>query len=245
MKMRLATPAHLIDMKNLRSLMQYIHDEGTHLTIGALSTYYQIMSSKLVLQKAPLLAQTLAEVGDMQVRNLGTLGGSIAHADPAGDPPAAILASDASMVIKGPSGERTVAATDFFQGFFETAVGEGEILTEIKVPIQKGGSSYQKFKHPASGYAVVGVAAVVEKSGQTISACRVAVTGVSEGAYRANDVESALIGQAFSEDAVSKAASHAANGVDSLEDPFADAPYRVQLAKTMAKRAILAAWKNA
>lgn len=242
MKMRLATPAHLIDMKNLRSMMQYIHDKGDHIAIGALSTYQQIEASSLVASKAPILAQTIAEVGDMQVRNLGTLGGSIAHADPAGDPPAAILASDATMVIQGPNGERTVAAADFFQGFFETSVGEGEILTEIRVPVQKGSSSYQKFKHPASGYAVVGVAAVVEKSGDTISSCRVAVTGLSDAAYRATDVEAALTGQAFSEATVAAAAANASNGADPLEDPFADAAYRKQLAKTLAKRAVIAAF---
>ncbi len=245
MKLRLATPAHLIDMKNLRSLMQYVHDKGDYIAIGALTTYRQIESSAVIQENAKILAQTVSEVGDMQVRNLGTIGGSIAHADPAGDPPAAILASDASMVIQSASGERVVPASDFFQGFFETAVGDGEILTEIRVPKHSGGSSYQKFKHPASGYAVVGVAVSLDKNGDSIGNLRVGVTGVSDGAYRASAVESALEGKAFSADAVATAAAAAAEGIEALEDSFADAGYRVQLAKTMAKRAIMAAWNNA
>ncbi len=245
MKMRLATPAHLIDMKNLRSLLSYIHDKGDHIAIGSLTTYHQIESSSLVKQAAAILAQTVSEVGDMQVRNMGTLGGSIAHADPAGDPPAAILASNATMVIQSSGGERTVAASDFFQGFFETAVGAGEILKEIRVPKFSGGSSYQKFKHPASGYAVAGVAVCLTKNGGNIGGVSVSVTGVSDGAYRANGVEAALTGQAFSEALAASAAAHAIDGIDALEDPFADAAYRGQLAKTLAKRAIIAAWNNA
>lgn len=245
MKMRLATPAHLIDMKNLRSLLSYIHDKGDHIAIGALTTYQQIESSSLVQKDAAIIAQTVAEVGDMQVRNMGTLGGSIAHADPAGDPPAAILASDATMVIQNSSGERSVAASEFFQGFFETAVGAGEILKEIRVPKFAGGSSYQKFKHPASGYAVAGVAVCLSKNGNNIASVKVGVTGASDGAYRASAVEDALTGQAFSEALAASAAAHAMDGIDALEDPFADAEYRGQIAKTLAKRAIIAAWNNA
>ena len=198
LKLRLATPAHLIDMRKLRGDLQYIRDEGDHIAIGALSTYYQVESNDIVRNKVPLLAQLINNVGDLQVRNCGTLGGAIAHADPAGDPPAAILALEAEMVIRGAEGERTVSADEFFFGFFETAVGEGEILTEIRVPIQQGGSSYRKMRHPASGYAVVGVAAVIEKDGENVSKCRVAITGVSDGAYRAKEVEAVLSGGAFS-----------------------------------------------
>ena len=242
MKLRLATPAHLIDMKNLRGDLNYVRDNGDFVAIGALTPYYTIMTSDVVKQKANILAQTLAEVGDMQVRNLGTLGGSIAHADPAGDPPAAILAADATMVIRNAEGERTVPASEFFQGFFETAVGDGDILTEIRVPSHSGGSSYQKFKHPASGYAVVGVAVNLHKDGDTVGAVRVGVTGVSDGAYRAGEVESALTGQAFSAELAASAAENATNGIDPLEDTFAGAAYRRQLAKTLTKRAIIAAW---
>lgn len=245
MKMRLATPAHLIDMKNLRSLLQYIHDKGDHIAIGALTTYQQIESSSLINQSAAILAQTVAEVGDMQVRNMGTLAGSIAHADPAGDPPAAILASNASMVIQAASGERVVAADDFFQGFFTTAVAAGEILKEIRVPKHSGGSSYQKFKHPASGYAVAGVAVTLSKDGDRLAAIRIGVTGVADGAYRATEVEAALLGQSFSEALVSSAAAQALAGKDPLEDSFADAEYRSHLAQTLTKRAIIAAWHNA
>ena len=245
MKLRLATPAHLIDLKNLKKELRYIREDGDALAIGALTTYQELIDSELVRNKAALLGQTLEHVGDMQVRNLGTLGGSIAHADPAGDPPAAILALNATMTIRGPDGERTVAADEFFHGFFETAVGEGEVLTEICVPVQKGGSSYQKFRHPASGYAVCGAAVVLEKSGDKIATCRVALTGVSESAYRATGVEDALNSQSYSADLAADAASHATDDIDPLEDTFADAAYRRQLAKTLTKRAIKEAWENA
>ena len=244
MKLRLSTPAHLIDLKNLKD-MKYVRDEGDHVAIGALTTYYEIMSSKVVQKKAAIFSKTIAQVGDMQVRNLGTLGGSIAHADPAGDPPAAILAADATMTIRNAEGERTVKATDFFRGFFETAVGEGDILTEIRVPVHKGGSAYAKFKHPASGYAVVGVAVNLHTDGDKIGAVRVGITGVSDGAYRAIEVENALTGQAFSEDLAASAAEQATSGIDPLEDNFANADYRRQLAKALTKKAVVEAWENA
>lgn len=244
MKLRLSTPAHLIDLKNLKD-MKYVRDEGDYVAIGALTTYFEIMDSSLIQNKAAIFSKTIAQVGDMQVRNLGTLGGSIAHADPAGDPPAAILAADATMVIRNAEGERTVEATDFFQGFFETAVGEGDILTEIRVPVHKGGSAYAKFKHPASGYAVVGVAVNLHKDGDKVGAVRVGITGVSDGAYRATEVENALTGQAFSEDLAASAAEQATSGIDPLEDNFANADYRRQLAKALTKRAIVEAWGDA
>jgi carbon-monoxide dehydrogenase medium subunit len=167
----------------------------------------------------------------MQVRNMGTIGGALAHADPAADFPAAILAADAQMVIQGPSGKRTVAASDFFQGFFATAVQAGEILVEIRVPVHSK-ASYQKFYHPASGYAVCGVAAVVDNG-----KARIGITGVGSGAYRANAVEEALAGGASVDDA----ASHAVEGIEVLEDPFANAAYRSNLAKELTKRAVVAA----
>ena len=244
MKLRLATPAHLIDLKNLKKDLQYVRDEGDTVAIGALTTYYDAMTSSVVREKAAVFAKTIEQVGDMQVRNLGTLGGSIAHADPAGDPPAAILAADATMVIRNKDGERQVPATEFFQGFFETAVGDGDILTEIRVPAHHGGSAYEKFKHPASGYAVVGVAVNLHKDGDKVGAVRVGVTGVSDGAYRATEVENALSDQSFSEDLAASAAEQATSGVDPLEDNFANADYRRGLARALAKKAVIAAWNN-
>jgi aerobic carbon-monoxide dehydrogenase medium subunit len=240
MKLRLATPSAIIDMKKLRSSLQYIKEDGGHVAIGALTTHAAIAASKVAGQKIPLIAETASHIGDMQVRNLGTIGGALAHADPAADFPAAILATEAEMVIQGASGKRTVKADEFFQGFFATAVQAGEILVEIRVPVHKGGS-YQKFAHPASGYAVAAVAAIVEKNGNTISKCRVAVNGVSGGAYRATDVEKALEGQAYSSEAVEQAAEHVVSGIDVLEDPFANASYRSQLTKQLTQRAIAAA----
>ncbi|MGL4608443.1 MAG: FAD binding domain-containing protein [Trueperaceae bacterium] len=240
MKLRLATPSAIIDLKKLKSSLQYIKEDGNVITIGALTTHAAIADSKVAQQKIPLIAETAANIGDMQVRNLGTIGGALAHADPAADFPAAILVAEAEMVIQGPDGKRTVKADEFFQGFFATAVQAGEILVEIRVPVHKGGS-YQKFPHPASGYAVAAVAALIERNGNTISKCRVAVNGVAGGAYRATEVEKALEGQIYSADAAAKAAEHTVSGIDVLEDPFADASYRSQLAKQLTQRAITAA----
>jgi len=245
MKLRLATPEHIIDMKNLRGDMQYVRDNGDHVAVGALTTYRMLEDSDVIKNKLPLIHQALEHLGDMQVRNLGTWGGAIAHADPAGDPPAPTLALEATIVLRNKDGERTVDAGDFFHGFFETEVGEGDILTEIRFPVQQGGSSYQKFRHPASGYAVVGVAAIIEKSGDSVSKCRVGITGVSDGGYRANEVESAVEGNSLNADSAAQAAEKATSGIDPLEDTFADAAYRRQLAKTLTKRALLEAWENA
>jgi aerobic carbon-monoxide dehydrogenase medium subunit len=247
MKLRLAAPAHLIDMKGLRGELQYIRDEGSAIVIGALATHAMLESSELLKEKVPLLCETAGWVGDMQVRNLGTFGGSIAHADPAADFPAAVLALEAEMVIYGLEGKRTVPASEFFLGFFETAVQEGDILTEIRVPVmpEGSGSSYQTFPHPASGYAICGVAAILTAAeGGKVARCRVGVTGISGGAYRATGVEGALEGQAFSHELVAQAAERAADNVEPLEDPFAGADYRRQLAKAYAKRALIAAWER-
>ncbi len=244
MKLRLATPPTIIDLKKLKSSLQYIKEDGGVVAIGALTTHAAIAASKVAQQKIPLIAETAGNIGDMQVRNLGTIGGALAHADPAADFPAAILATEAEMVIQGPGGQRTVKADEFFHGFFSTAVEPGEILVEIRVPVHTN-SSYKKFAHPASGYAVAAVAVALEKSGVNISKCRVAVNGVSGGSYRAKDVEGALEGQPFSEDAAAAAAAHVVNGIsDVLEDPFADASYRSQLTKELAKQAIIAAWNR-
>ena len=241
MKLRLATPAHLIDLKKLRGSLQYVRDSGDHIAVGALTTHATLAASP-ELAAAPLLAETAATIGDVQVRNMGTLGGSLAHADPAGDLPAAVLAAEATMVIRGRSGERSVPADAFFLGFFETAVQPREILTEVRIPKERGGSSYQKFAHPASGYAVCGVAAVIERDGDTVTSCRVGITGVAGEAYRAGAVEAALEGQTFSEALAAQAAGHAADGAEPLGDPFASEAYRAHLATVYTKRALLAAW---
>jgi aerobic carbon-monoxide dehydrogenase medium subunit len=231
MKLRLATPSAIIDMKKLRGSLQYIKEDAGVIAIGAMTTHAAIATSKVAQQKIPVIAQTAAHIGDMQVRNLGTIGGALAHADPAADFPAAILAADAQMVIQASGGKRTVNASEFFQGFFATAVQAGEILVEIRVPVHSH-ASYQKFYHPASGYAVCGVAVVVE-NGKS----RIGVTGVASGAYRASGVEQALEAGA----SIDEAAAHAVDGVDVLEDPFANAAYRSQLAKELTKRAVVAA----
>jgi len=247
MKLRLSTPAHLVDMKRLRGSLQTIREEGDTVVIGALATHYLIESSELIRARAPLLAETSGSIGDIHVRNMGTIGGSLAHADPAGDFPAAILAAEAEMVVLGPAGRRSIAASEFFFGFFETALQAGEILTEVRVAAagDRQGSSYQKFAHPASGYAVCGVAAVLSRSGDGgIAHCRLGITGVADGAYRATAVEEALEGRAFSDELVAQAAEHATDGIEPLEDPFAGAAYRRHLTSTFTRRALATAWER-
>jgi carbon-monoxide dehydrogenase medium subunit len=244
MKLRLASPNHLIDMKGLRSELQYIREEGTTIAVGAMSTHHQIHSSTLLTSKAQLLAETAGHIGDVQVRNMGTIGGSLVHADPAGDFPAAVLAAEAEVVLQGPKGRRTVEAARFFHGFFETAAELDEIMVEVRVPAQIGGSSYQKFYHPASGYAICGVAVVIEGSGNTVEKCRVGITGVSDAGYRATAVEQALEGQSFSDNLADVAANHATDSIDPLEDSFAGGDYRIHLAKIYTKRALMTAWND-
>lgn len=239
MKLRLSMPSHLIDLKNLRGELRYIRDGGDHIAIGALTTYWMLEDSSLIASKLPLLKQTIQQVGDMQVRNAGTLGGSLAHADPSGDPPAAALALEAALVLRSAEGERVVPANEFFLGFFETALKPGELLTEIRIPLQRGQSSYQKFKHPASGYAVCGVAAVVEASGGTVTHARIGITGIAGSAYRATAAEEALIGKG--PEAIETAAAQATEGVEVIGDSFADADYRRHLAKTLVAKALRAA----
>src|SRR5205809_346266 len=214
----------------------------------ALATHWMVESSDVVRGAVPLLAETAAKIGDVQVRNAGTIGGSLAHADPAADYPAAILALDAQMVAQSPRGRRTIPAGAFFTGLFSTALASDEILVEVRIPVPSGatGSAYLKFAHPASGFAVVGVAAVitVDAQGRCASA-RVGVTGVGPAAYRPARVEAQLKGAALDDKTVGAAAEHAAEGVNVNEDLFASAEYRAHLARVFTKRAVLAAAQRA
>jgi aerobic carbon-monoxide dehydrogenase medium subunit len=162
MKLRLAQPKHLVDLRKVSGLSG-IKEDGGSLVIGAMTTHYQVESSPVVKSKCPMLAAVAAQIGDPMVRNMGTIGGSLAHADPAADYPAAIIALGAEMVAEGPKGKRTIKADDFFKGLLTTALAEDEILTEVRVPVMAGktGAAYMKFPHPASRFAVVGVAAVL------------------------------------------------------------------------------------
>ena len=237
MKLRLNSPDVVIDLSRIAEL-NYIKEQDGHICIGANATHSDIAYSDLIKSKLPLYADTAELIGDTQVRNRGTLGGSIAHADPSADWPAALLASGAVVVAQGANGTRMIDADDFFTGFFETALVEGEIVTEIRVPTPAAGTgmSYQKFMQPASRFAIVGCAAVV--NGNNV---RVAFTGLSDGPFRDTAVENAMSGMAHTAENIAAAASQAAEGIRINEDHFASQAYRKHLAKVFAKRALTAA----
>ncbi len=237
MKLRLSSPALLVDLGRISGLA-YIRDAGDHISIGAMATHKTIASSVLLHSDSPLLAQAAARIGDVQVRNRGTIGGSLAHADPAADYPAAILALDAELVATSSAGERLIPARDFFTGLFSTALKPNEILTEIRAPkTNHAGTAYKKFHHPASGFAVVGVAAIVSMNGAKIDKASIGITGVAEKAYRATAVERALQGHPLS--AIPEAARHATGaGLQPLSDPYASGDYRRHLASVFTRRAL-------
>lgn len=242
LKLRLNMAGSLVDISKIADL-RYIRVDGGNLCVGAASTHADIQRSSDVASNLPILAQTASVIGDPQVRNMGTIGGSIAHADPAADWPAALLACGATINIKGSGGSRSIAAADFFQDIYETALGEGEIITEIQFPIPAAGSgmSYQKFMQPASRFALVGCAAIISVSGGNITAAQVAFTGVSNCAFRDAGVEAALVGQPANAATAAAAAAKAAANADANSDHFASEEYRKHLATVYAKRAIMAA----
>ena len=243
MKLRLAQPQLLVDIARIKSLA-YIREEGNQILIGATTTHYQIESSDLLKQICPLLPMCAASIGDVQVRNKGTIGGSVAHSDPAGDWPAAVLALDADLVLVGPNGERIVKAADFFINFLTTDLQPGEILREIRIakPSGRFGQSYQKVPHPASGFAVVGIAAdIALNDDNSCKAARIGVTGVAVKAYRAQAVEAALAGANLDDDTIAAAASHVCDGIDPNKDLYASGDYRRALAQVHTRRALHAA----
>jgi aerobic carbon-monoxide dehydrogenase medium subunit len=240
MKLRLAQPQVLIDISRLKEL-SYIREDGGQIRIGAMTTHYQIESSDLLRRACPLLPEAASHLGDVQVRNKGTIGGSLAHADPAADWPAVALALDAELVIAGSKGERTVKADRFFVGLLTTALDAGEILREIRFPAPRGhfGQCYKKFRHPASGFAVVGVAVnLALDGGGKCQSAGVGITGVSPKPYRASGVENALKGSALDGKSLAAAASHVADGVDANTDLFASGEYRKHLAEVYTRRAL-------
>ena len=243
MKLRLANPAVLIDISQIAGLSG-ISQSGSTVTIGALTTHAAIESDATLAKILPLMEQAATHVGDPMVRNRGTFGGSLAHADPAGDWPAVALAIGGSAKLTGPSGDRSVALDDFFIDILTSDLQPGEVLTaiELNVPSGKYGTSYVKFSHPASGYAVIGAAAIVTLNADgTCAAARVAVTGAGPKATRLTSLEEALVGKRLDEASVTAAASSAGEGMDFLGDIFASEEYRAHLVKVYAKRAVLAA----
>jgi aerobic carbon-monoxide dehydrogenase medium subunit len=243
MRLRLSSPSALIDIGGIRALTG-IKAKGRNLEIGALATHAAVAGSALVRKVCPLLAETAAQIGDPQVRNRGTIGGSLAHADPAADYPTSILALGATIVVKGANGERKIPAEKFFRGLFTTTMKPREILVSVLLPTAgKGaGSAYIKHRHPASSYAVVGVAAVVEVAGGICRSVRVAVGGVGATAVRATAAEEALSGKKPDTAAIAAAAARVAEAVeDPLSDTYASGAYRLHLAGVLARRALTSA----
>ncbi len=240
LKLRLAQPKVLIDIGRIKDLA-YIREQGGQIHIGAMTTHFQIETSDLLRHACPLLPETATNLGDLQVRNKGTMGGSLAHADPAADWPAAVLALGAEIVAASPKGERVIKAEDFFVELFTTALHPHEVLKEIRFAAPKGrvGQAYVKFRHPASGFAVVGVAAslTLDGSGKCQSA-GVGVTGVSPKPYRAAAVEAGLKGKTLDAKTLADAAAHAADGVRTNSDLFATGEYRQHLAQVYTRRAL-------
>jgi len=242
MKFRLAQPKVVVDIGRIPGL-DGITVSGTTIAIGALATHDAIERHAALQEKCPLLPAAAAVIGDMQVRNRGTIGGSLAHADPAADYPGVMLALDAEIVTTGAKKSRTISAKDFFVDMLTTALQPTELITEIRVPaLAKGaGTAYLKHAHPASGYAVVGVAVVLQVSGGKCQKAAIGINGVAGKTYRAAAVEKALVGQALDEKSVAAAAAHAADGVDAQGDLYASSQFRAHLASVYTKRAVLLA----
>jgi carbon-monoxide dehydrogenase medium subunit len=229
----------LIDLGRIKDL-SYIKEEAGQIRIGAMTTHFQVETSDVLRRSCPLLPETASHLGDMQVRNKGTIGGSLAHSDPAADWPAAILALDAQIVATSAKGDRVIKATDFFVEMLTTSLQPGEVLREIRIPGSKGkiAQAYVKVRHPASGFAVVGVAVNLSVDGGKCQSAGIGITGVSSKAYRAAKVESALKGNTLDAKTLSSASAHAADGVDVNSDLYASAEYRKQLATVYARRAL-------
>jgi len=242
MKLRLSDPGALIDISGIDDL-KGISRDGDAIRIGALTTHAEVETSDVVKDGCAALSEAAGMIGDPQVRNRGTIGGNVAHADPASDYPGILMALGATIVTSS----RSIAVDNFFTGLFETALNDGEIITEIQVPAIGAGSgaAYAKFFNPSSRYAVVGVGALVSKSNGSCSSCRIGVTGAADHAFRASAAEEALNGSDLGHDAVEAAAAKVAEGQEMLSDLSASANYRTHLCGVMAKRAIVEAASRA
>jgi aerobic carbon-monoxide dehydrogenase medium subunit len=234
LRLRFARPSLLVDIGRLSDLA-YVRDAGDKLAIGALSRHHDVQHDPFIQEYCPLVSHTAGLIGDPQVRHRGTIGGSLAHGDPASDLPAVMLALDAELVVRGDDGERVVPAADFFRGVFETAVGQHDVLTEIRIPkLGPAGWSYVKFNRRAQDWATVGVAAVVRRSNGTIEAAAVALTNMGATPIRARAVEQVL----RSVDDVETAAESAVEGTDPPSDTSGSADYRRHLARVLTRRAL-------
>jgi aerobic carbon-monoxide dehydrogenase medium subunit len=239
MKLRLAAPERLVDLGRVADL-KGIREDGGNLHIGSMATHYDIESSALVRGKCPLLAEAASNIGDVQVRNMGTIGGSIAHADPAADYPASLLALEAKVRITSAKGERTLPIDQFLVDALTSALEPGEIVREVIVPVESAatGVSYQKMVQPASGFAIVGAAVRVRKSGGKVTFARVGITGLAAKAIRSTAVEKLLEATAGSAADIQKAAAVVSDNVDANSDLHASADYRRQMARVYTARAL-------
>jgi carbon-monoxide dehydrogenase medium subunit len=240
MKLRVSSPAALIDIGRVKGL-QGIKVGKSWVRIGALTTHAEVADSEAIAKSCPLLREAAAQIGDIQVRNRGTIGGSLAHADPAADYPTVIVALDADITATGPKGSRQIPARKFFTDLFTTALKNSEILTEVSVPVAGKGEGvvYLKHRHPASSYAVVGVAAIVSLKNEHVKNARLVVGGVTPNPLVVGKVEEILAGQKPSAALLSEAAASVADAIDSpLGDLYASGEYRVHLATVMARRAL-------
>jgi len=240
-KLGLNMPATLIDISNVDAI-KGIKDDGDSIVIGAATTHAEIASSKLLSDTIPMMVEAASAIGDIQVRNVGTIGGSMAHADPAADWPAVLIASGATVHLQNGSGKREVAIDGFFTGFYETALQEGELITAIVIPKNESNkhSTYVKFKQPASRFAIVGCAVAIDSSVGNVQSARIGLTGASESAYRASSVEKALIGKALNEENIDAAINDITEGKMIMSDHYASEKYRTHLAKVFVKRALMA-----
>jgi aerobic carbon-monoxide dehydrogenase medium subunit len=238
LRLRLAAPTVLVDLGGVADL-RGVREDGDALVIGAMTTYDAILRDPLVARYAPLLAQATETVGDRQVRHLGTIGGSLAHADPAGDLPAVSLALDATLEVTGRSGTRSVPAAQFYVDYLTTSLAPGEVLTAVRVPKRDGWTAcYEKFNRVAQGWALVGVAAMVRRDNGSIAEARVALTNMGPTPVRALAVEQALSGVPATRDAITAAAAHAGEGTRPSSDVSASAEYRLHLAGVLTRRAL-------
>jgi len=243
MKLRFAEPAHLIDINRIPEL-RGIREEGSTVVIGAMTVENELISSPILQARVPLLCEAAQLIADPQVRNRGTIGGDIAHGDPGNDHPALSIALDASFVLEGPNGRRTVAADGFFLGTYMTLLEENEVMCEVRVPAfaQGTGWAYEKLKRKTGDWATAGCAVVMRKSGDTVSHVRIALTNVAPTALRAEAAEAALLGQPLNVATLQAAADAAIAICDPAEDLRGDIEYKTAMAGQMVKRALTKAW---
>ena len=237
MRLRLATPTVLIDLDRVDEL-RYVRDKGDHLAIGALTRHREILNNPLVQEHCGILSYTAGLLGDPSVQHRGTFGGTLAHGDPSGDMPSVVSALEGTIVVKGPDGERTIEALDFFQDYLFTALEDQEVITEVRVPKlgPNTGWAYKKFSRRSQDWAIVGVAAVVEKNNGSIESARIGLTSMGSTPIRASAVEEALAGA--SADAVAGAANAADEGTEPASDGAATADFRRHLARVWTRRAV-------